>query len=247
MPEIVDDKSQHCIPFLLERLEAHQQKHANEPNPPPFFLGLNGVQGAGKTVLVRIACVFDACHCQSHSILCSIPIDTLRQVSTLRKTVQDPPYNLPTAVLSADDIYLTHADQVKLASDYPDNPLLQHRGQPSTHDLPLGLDVFNLLRQNLPTKIPQYNKAAFSGQGDRVPETEWEEVNADGRDKVKVVIFEGWCVGFRAIDDSTLNENWKEAIRAKDTGSYVGRLGYNRLEDLAVVNDALRDYDKLTK
>lgn len=53
MPEIIDDKSQYCIPFLLERLQAHQARHASDPNAPPFFLGLNGVQGAGKTVLVN--------------------------------------------------------------------------------------------------------------------------------------------------------------------------------------------------
>jgi D-glycerate 3-kinase len=50
MPEIIDDKSQFCIPFLLGRL--HLASHADNPNPPPFFLGINGVQGAGKTVLV---------------------------------------------------------------------------------------------------------------------------------------------------------------------------------------------------
>lgn len=55
MSEIVDDKSEHCIPFLLERLKVHQARHANNPNPPPFFLGLNGIQGAGKTVLVSRA------------------------------------------------------------------------------------------------------------------------------------------------------------------------------------------------
>jgi len=55
MPEIIDDKSQHCIPFLLERLQAHAQRHRNRgAETPPFFLGLNGVQGAGKTVLVRL-------------------------------------------------------------------------------------------------------------------------------------------------------------------------------------------------
>jgi hypothetical protein len=52
MSEIQDDKAQYCIPFILERLEAHRQQHEGEENAPPFFLGLNGVQGAGKTVLV---------------------------------------------------------------------------------------------------------------------------------------------------------------------------------------------------
>jgi D-glycerate 3-kinase len=52
MPEIVDDKSQYCIPFVFERLEEHKTAHANDPNPPPFLLGVNGVQGSGKTILV---------------------------------------------------------------------------------------------------------------------------------------------------------------------------------------------------
>lgn len=53
MPEIIDDKSEHCIPFILERLKSHKEEYEQKgQQPPPFFLGLNGVQGAGKTTLV---------------------------------------------------------------------------------------------------------------------------------------------------------------------------------------------------
>lgn len=54
MPEIIDDKSEHCVPFLLDRLKAHQARYgaSDSKRTPPLFLGLNGVQGAGKTVLV---------------------------------------------------------------------------------------------------------------------------------------------------------------------------------------------------
>jgi len=52
MSEIEDDKSQFCLPFILERLEVHGRQHEGDEDAPPFFLGLNGVQGAGKTVLV---------------------------------------------------------------------------------------------------------------------------------------------------------------------------------------------------
>ncbi|KAJ9386370.1 hypothetical protein DTO063F5_3633 [Paecilomyces variotii] len=218
MPEIVDDKSQHCIPFILERLKVHQARHKDDPDAPPFFLGLNGVQGAGKTVLV----------------------------STLQKTLSSPPYSLPTVTLSLDDIYLTHADQVALAAAHPDNPLLQHRGQPSTHDLALGEKIFASLKANKPTAIPQYDKSAFSGQGDRVPESQWEIVNGEGQEKIKLVIFEGWCVGFRPWDDVTLKEKWEAAVRQKDTGNYDGRLGYVKFEDVKTVNDALKRYDVLT-
>lgn len=55
MSEIQDDKAQYCIPFILERLEVHRRQHEGEENAPPFFLGLNGVQGAGKTVLVTFS------------------------------------------------------------------------------------------------------------------------------------------------------------------------------------------------
>ena len=55
MPEIIDDKSEHCIPFILKRIRLHRERYqAKNETPPPFFLGLNGVQGAGKTTLVGL-------------------------------------------------------------------------------------------------------------------------------------------------------------------------------------------------
>lgn len=93
----VDDKSPHCIPFILSRLHIHQS-HAPDA---PFFIGLNGVQGAGKTTLVRALS------------------ETLRVQAGLQ-----------TLVLSIDDLYLKHEDQIALAATHPDNPLVQHRGEP---------------------------------------------------------------------------------------------------------------------
>jgi D-glycerate 3-kinase len=49
---IVDDKSEHCITFLLERIDEHKKRSLPE-KAPPFFLGINGIQGAGKTTLVN--------------------------------------------------------------------------------------------------------------------------------------------------------------------------------------------------
>lgn len=222
MPEIRDDKAQYVVPFILSLLSRHQTQHANEPNPPPFFIGLNGVQGAGKSVLVDI----------------------------LKKTLTSPPHNLPTVVFSLDDLYLTHADQVALAQSHPDNPLLQHRGQPSTHDIPLALSVFASLKANQRTKIPRYNKAAFSGQGDRVPESEWEEVNTDPSSPVRVVLFEGWSVGFRPLSPQDLEAKHAAAVSALQHSTpdnpYTGRLGHNTLKSVTAINDALKAYDRLT-
>lgn len=54
MPEIIDDKSEHCVPFILDRITKHREQYASKgEQPTPFFVGLNGVQGAGKTTLVR--------------------------------------------------------------------------------------------------------------------------------------------------------------------------------------------------
>ena len=222
MPEIIDDKAEYVVPFILPLLAEHQKAHPSSSNPPPFFIGLNGVQGAGKTVLVDI----------------------------LKQTLTSPPHNLPTVVFSLDDLYLTHEDQVSLAQANPDNPLLQHRGQPSTHDVPLAKSVFQSLKQKKPTKIPQYNKAAFSGQGDRVPESEWEEVNFDASNPIGVVLFEGWSVGFRPLSDQVLQQKHAAAVEALQNSTpenpYQGRLGHNSLDSITTINNALKTYDYIT-
>lgn len=222
MPEIQDDKAQYVVPFILERLEIHRTRYDKIPPAcaPPFFIGLNGVQGAGKTVLVSI----------------------------LEKTLQAPPHNLPTVVFSLDDLYLSHDDQVKLAESHPDNPLLQHRGQPSTHDVPLALSVFSSLRANKPTAIPQYNKAAFNGQGDRNPKSEWQVVNKDPEHLIKAILFEGWSVGFRPLSPSTLSSLRADAVSHLETSpsTYNGRLAHNTLESITDINEALRSYDAIT-
>lgn len=55
MAQILDDKSEHCIPFIVDRLAEHKDTyHKAGKDAPPFFIGLNGVQGAGKTTLVGL-------------------------------------------------------------------------------------------------------------------------------------------------------------------------------------------------
>ncbi|KAF2157502.1 putative uridine/cytidine kinase [Myriangium duriaei CBS 260.36] len=217
---VIDDKSEHCVPFILERIKAHRQAHEGQ-NPPPFFIGINGVQGAGKTTLV----------------------------STLCETLAAEPYILPTAVLSIDDLYLPHEDQIKLAQSHPQNPLVQHRGQPSTHDVRLGVDLFTALgNKDLNVKIPSYDKSAFHGQGDRCKQSEWRVVNAPNSAPIEVVIFEGWCVGFRPLNDADLEQAWIDAKNEKASlgALYRGQLGSLKLSDIQLVNDALKQYDRLT-
>lgn len=151
-------------------------------------------------------------------------------------------------MLSIDDFYLAHEDQMQLAADHSHNPLVQHRGQPSTHDLSLALSVLASLRAKQETSIPSYDKSAFDGKGDRKPQTQWTNVNKNGQQPVRVVVLEGWCVGFRALDDTQLTALWTDAVKQSTQGnSYRGRLGHNRLENVHFINEAQKGYDSLTK
>jgi D-glycerate 3-kinase len=72
---------------------------------------------------------------------------------------------------------------------------------------------------------------------------------ANGQRKVKLVIFEGWCVGFRSRPEEEVREVWEEAVRKKESehSQYNGRLGHVKLEDVMAVNEALKGYDAFTE
>ena len=167
-------------------------------------------------------------------------------MSTVAARLTQPPFSLPTTVLSIDDLYLPHHALSKLAASHPTNPLVQHRGQPATHDIGLGISIFSDLREGRETRIPKYDKSAYHGQGDRVSAEKWDMVNTNESAKTEVVIFEGWCVGFRALPQEELQRKWQDACKKRDSGTYQGRLGWVKLEDVKFVNENLRGYDKLT-
>ncbi|OAA61328.1 Phosphoribulokinase/uridine kinase [Cordyceps fumosorosea ARSEF 2679] len=216
-PPFVDDKAPICVPFILEHLAAHRARHhqppdpdhastAAVPSPPPLVVGLNGIQGAGKTTLVA-------------ALTAALAAERVRAV-----------------VCSIDDFYLPRHEQAALAARHPDNALVQHRGEPGTHDVALAVRVFTELIRGRPAAIPQYDKAAFHGRGDRRPESAWLPVEQPPR--VDVLILEGWSVGFRALPD-------EEVGRRRDApGSRT--LRQHALEHLLLVNGNLRAYDALT-
>lgn len=51
MSEVVDDKSEHCVPFILN---CTSKNSSNDAHQSPIFIGVNGAQGSGKTTLVSI-------------------------------------------------------------------------------------------------------------------------------------------------------------------------------------------------
>ncbi|KAF5322257.1 hypothetical protein D9619_001691 [Psilocybe cf. subviscida] len=152
----------------------------------------------------------------------------------LKSFLQAAPHSLRVAAFSIDDIYLPHSGLVSLAAANPDNDLWQGRGQPGTHDVELGLEILSALKAgDRKVELPRFDKSLFGGEGDRVGGGETVEQPPP----VDVVIFEGWCVGFRPINN--ISARWKGTWAAEKQ-----TLGLKdvRFEDIEAVNSKLHDY-----
>lgn len=102
-----------------------------------------------------------------------------------------------TIGLSIDDLYKTHADRLRLKA--ADSRFIR-RGPPGTHDIELGLETLDRLRQADATEfiaIPRFDKSLWQGDGDR---TEPEIVSG-----VDIILFEGWFVGARPVEPSAFD------------------------------------------
>ena len=153
----------------------HLHKQLTTYGQPGFIVGINAPQGGGKSTLTSY-------------------LVQLFGWSGLR-----------AVTLSIDDFYLTRAQQVRLASDFPDNPYLQQRGYPGTHDVSLGAEILSRLKQAEPgarLSLPRYDKSQHQGQGDRAPVTQWTEIELP----VDIVLVEGWMLGFRPLSPSSVTD-----------------------------------------
>jgi D-glycerate 3-kinase len=130
----------------------------------PWVVGICGPQGSGKSTLAA----------------------SLRQLLAAQ--------GLRAAVLSLDDLYLTHAQRAALAGRV--HPLLAQRGVPGTHDVALGLDVIARLGEPGTVALPSFDKA----RDDRCALAQWPRVAAP----LDVLLFEGWCVGARPQAEAEL-------------------------------------------
>lgn len=101
----------------------------------------------------------------------------------------------------------------------------------------LATNVFEHLRKNETFRIPSYDKSANAGAGDRLPYKEGTKVNLSGH-QLKIIILEGWMVGFKALSDNDVIVKHKSA--AADS-----TLAQNRVEDLLFINEKLRAYETL--
>ena len=114
----------------------------------------------------------------------------------------------------------------------------------------LGLELFKALKDRANNiRIPSYDKSMHNGKGDRLPETAWRVINSTDEKPIEVVIFEGWCVGFRSLSHRDVEKKWTHAREegSKVAGQVDSRLARQELENVMFVNDALRQYDELTE
>ena len=131
--------------------------------------------------------------------------------------------------LSLDDFYLSRAERQQLARDQ--HPLLQTRGVPGTHNIPLALDTFENLLAGEAAPLPRFDKAS----DDVVPREQWPIQEPP----VDVILFEGWCVGARpqaaaeltapinALErDEDPDASWRRFVNQQLVGDYQKLFAY---------------------
>jgi D-glycerate 3-kinase len=141
----------------------------SESQNRPLIVGVSGMQGIGKSTLT----------------------------SHLVRVFKSAGVN--TLTISIDDFYLTRSEQVKLAKANPNNPYLQQRGYPGTHDVTLGVSVLEHLKTlgaGETFAVPNYDKSKNEGKGDRRSKAEWTTVTGS----LDLIIFEGWMLGFDSVE-----------------------------------------------
>jgi D-glycerate 3-kinase len=141
---------------------------------------------------------------------------------TLLKTILQEGFDLRVVILSIDDLYCTREERHDLAQSI--HPLLATRGVPGTHDVRLGLSLFDQFsNQDAGQKIalPVFDKAI----DDRSPEELWHSATTP----CDLVLFEGWCVGAKPQEHSALTDPVNELESNEDAEGVWRRYVNQRL------------------
>jgi D-glycerate 3-kinase len=172
-------------------------------------------------------------------------IDVIRLGKTylanqLRQSISAEPHSLSVAVLSIDDLYLPHFGLEDIAQRYSDNKLLQGRGLPGTHDIALGTQILQRMKEintegsePASIEIPSFDKSLYDGRGDRLPN------GTTVASPIDVVIFEGWFVGFTPSTLDELERRHRQEI--PDLEGLLDIQTYS-LEEIKEINERLEEY-----
>lgn len=111
--------------------------------------------------------------------------------------------------ISLDDLYKTYLERQELQIA---DPRLIWRGPPGTHDIELGINILDSLRDlsnnPQPIAIPRFDKSLWNGAGDRV--------SPEMVSKADIVLFEGWFVGVKPIDPRRFSDAPYPIITERD-------------------------------
>ncbi|OAX42788.1 P-loop containing nucleoside triphosphate hydrolase protein [Rhizopogon vinicolor AM-OR11-026] len=203
---------QHMAQHVLNQLQERRSRCRASAPLTPLFVGVQGPQGSGKTFLT----------------------------SRLHAQLSSQPHALSVVVLSIDDLYLPHSGLRSLAESHRNNILFQGRGQPGTHDVPLGTSVLQKLKgindaDAQTVDIPSFDKSLFNGEGDRVSRGETVKGPVD------VVILEGWCVGFFPTSKEVIEQRWKEPVPTLEPDTFDMK-SFVSVDDVLAVNEQLKQY-----
>ncbi|CCE92740.1 putative ATP-dependent kinase TDEL_0E04970 [Torulaspora delbrueckii] len=159
---------EHTFKFLDLYVPQWFEKRDLSQDKSPLFILLSGPQGSGKSYTAQFVYKY-----------------LLEKYGESKRVVQ----------MSIDDFYLTHEDQKEFSDKFADNKLLQGRGLPGTHDIPLLSKCINALISGEDSKVilPQYDKSKFNGEGDRCAKGKEVTLPLD------IVVLEGWFLGFSPI------------------------------------------------
>ncbi|KAJ3405013.1 hypothetical protein HDU80_002021 [Chytriomyces hyalinus] len=150
-------------------------------------------------------------------------------------------HSLTAVAVSIDDFYLPH-NQLSCLS--PNNPLLQFRGNPGTHDIALAVSVVEALKSHQQhVLIPRYEKSLHNGRGDRLPPDQWTQVT----EPVHVILIEGWCLGFTPVlDPQEILTRTSEGRRQLEASLQIDPpIPEYTLPDLLQVQNELTSFDAL--
>jgi D-glycerate 3-kinase len=137
---------------------------------------------------------------------------------------------LRAATLSIDDLYLSRAKREELGRVV--HPLFATRGVPGTHDAALGVRLLDAVRAGEDVVLPRFDKAT----DDPAP------TGALVKGPLDVLIFEGWCVGARAQDDSALMAPVNALEAQRDPG-----LVWRRFANLALATDYAELFERIDR
>jgi D-glycerate 3-kinase len=147
-------------------------------------------------------------------------------------------HDIPTIVLSLDDLYLARREQEKL--DGCRNRLLRGRGLPGTHDLDLAeqlYDSLSTINDTREIRLPVYDKSAHNGLGDRAG---FSTLVIPSDRVLQLVIFEGWMVGFVPLDPAQLRNTYHHLLQL-DPASTAFTTKFS-LDELLEINRNLSAY-----